>query len=279
VKPFLLLATRPEDEAADDEYEGFLSAGGLTPDELHRVRLEAALLPPIRLDDYSGIIVGGSPFNAGDPEATKSAIQVRVEAELQSLLDVVVARDFPFLGACYGIGLLTAHGGGVVDGTWPEDAGPTRVSLTEDGAADPLFGVLEPDFEAFVGHKEACTVLPHGAVLLAAGAAVPQTVGPRTTGLRVGARPHSGGSCGGGSRPARQFPPSSSRPGPPNSTTALAFGDTAGADLATQVGDSRGQAVHAAPTATVIRLAPQSRGGGGRREGAAALLPGAPRVW
>jgi GMP synthase (glutamine-hydrolysing) len=169
VKPFLLLATRPEDEAADDEYEGFLSAGGLTPDALHRVRLEAAPLPPIRLDDYSGVIVGGSPFNAGDPESIKSATQVRVEAELQPLLDLVVARDFPFLGACYGIGLLTAHGGGVVDGTWPEDAGPTRVSLTEDGAADPLFGILEPDFEAFVGHKEACTVLPRGAVLLATG--------------------------------------------------------------------------------------------------------------
>ncbi|MDY7543462.1 MULTISPECIES: glutamine amidotransferase [unclassified Cryobacterium] len=169
MKPFLLLATRPEDEAADDEYEGFLSAGGLTPDALHRVRLEAAPLPAIRLDDYSGVIVGGSPFNAGDPEATKSVTQVRVEAELQPLLDLVVARDFPFLGACYGIGLLTAHGGGVVDGTWPEDAGPTRVSLTEDGAADPLFGILEPDFEAFVGHKEACTVLPRGAVLLATG--------------------------------------------------------------------------------------------------------------
>jgi GMP synthase (glutamine-hydrolysing) len=112
---------------------------------------------------------GGSPFNAGDPEATKSAVQRRVEAELQTLLDAVVARDFPFLGACYGIGLLTAHGGGVVDGTWPEDAGPTRVRLTEDGTADPLFGILEPHFEAFVGHKEACTVLPAGAVLLASG--------------------------------------------------------------------------------------------------------------
>ncbi|MEC5150181.1 glutamine amidotransferase [Cryobacterium sp. GrIS_2_6] len=169
MKPFLLLASRPEDEAADDEYEGFLSAGGLTPADLHRVRLEAAPLPPIRLDDYSGIIVGGSPFNASDPEATKSAVQLRVERELQSLLDLVVARDFPFLGACYGIGLLTTHGGGVVDGTWPEDAGPTRVRLTEEGADDPLFGILEPDFEAFVGHKEACTVLPPGAVLLATG--------------------------------------------------------------------------------------------------------------
>ena len=42
MKPFLLLATRSEDEAADDEYAGFLAAGGLLPEQLHRVRLEAA---------------------------------------------------------------------------------------------------------------------------------------------------------------------------------------------------------------------------------------------
>jgi GMP synthase (glutamine-hydrolysing) len=173
VKPFLLLATRPEDEAADDEYAGFLSAGGLAPSELHRVRLEAGPMPPLSLDDYSAVIVGGSPFNASDPEETKTAVQCRVERELRSLLDVVIPRDVPFLGACYGIGLLTSHLGGVVDGTWSEGAGPVRVHLTGDGSTDPLFGQLDPDFEAFVGHKEACTVLPPGAVLLAESAACP----------------------------------------------------------------------------------------------------------
>ena len=70
MKPFLLLATRSEDEAADDEYAGFLAAGGLLPEQLHRVRLEAAPMPSIALDDYSGVIVGGSPFNASDPDET-----------------------------------------------------------------------------------------------------------------------------------------------------------------------------------------------------------------
>lgn len=173
MKPFLLLATRSEDEAADDEYAGFLDSGCLSPHQLCRVRLEASPLPAIRLDDYSGIIVGGSPFNTSDPEATKSAVQVRVERELGELLDRVVARDFPFLGACYGIGLLTRHLRGVVDGTWPEEAGPTRVTLTAAGAADRLFVQLASSFDAYVGHKEACTVLPDAAVLLAAGSACP----------------------------------------------------------------------------------------------------------
>ena len=173
MKPFLLLATRSEDEAADDEYAGFLAAGRLLPEDLHRVRLEAAPMPDIDLDDYSGIIVGGSPFNTSDPVDSKSAVQLRVEAELGELIEQVMPRDFPFFGACYGIGLLANHLDGVVDGTWPEGAGPARVTLTAAGTADPLFSHLGESFDAFVGHKEACTILPSGAVLLASGTDCP----------------------------------------------------------------------------------------------------------
>ncbi|MGO4692587.1 glutamine amidotransferase [Glaciibacter sp. 2TAF33] len=169
MKPFLLLATRPEDEAADDEYGGFLRAGGLAPRQLRRVRLESAPMPAIGLDEFSGIIVGGSPFNASDPSDIKTDVQRRVERQLGELLDEVVARDFPFFGACYGIGLVASHLDGVVDGRWAEAPGPTRVTLTAEGLADPLFGVLSPAFDAYVGHKEACSVLPEGGVMLATG--------------------------------------------------------------------------------------------------------------
>ena len=169
MKPFLLLATRDDDEAADDEYQGFLDSGALEPRDLVRVRLEAGPMPHIDLDDYSGIIVGGSPYNASDAPVSKTEVQTRVERELGALLDEVVERDYPFFGACYGIGLLTSHLGGVVDDSYPETAGPVRVSLTSDGETDQLFGRLEREFDAFVGHKEACALLPEGAVLLASG--------------------------------------------------------------------------------------------------------------
>ena len=172
-KPFLLLASRDDDEAADDEFAGFLATGGLRPHQLVRLRLESAPMPPIDLDDYSGIIVGGSPYNASDPDDVKSAAQVRVERELGVLIDRVIERDFPFFGACYGIGLLAGHLGGVVDGTHAETAGPTRVSVTAEGRVDQLFGRLAPQFDAFVGHKESCAVLPPGATLLATGPACP----------------------------------------------------------------------------------------------------------
>ena len=45
VKPFLLLASRAEDAAAEDEYEAYLRYGGLEPSQLRRIRMEAAPLP------------------------------------------------------------------------------------------------------------------------------------------------------------------------------------------------------------------------------------------
>jgi GMP synthase (glutamine-hydrolysing) len=196
VKPFLLLATRDDDEAADDEYQGFLESGALEPRDLVRVRLEAAPMPRIDLDAYSGIIVGGSPYNASDAPVAKTAVQSRVERELGELIDEVIARDYPFFGACYGIGLLTSHLGGVVDDSYPETAGPTRVSLTDDGEHDQLFGRLEREFDAYVGHKEACALLPESAVLLASGAQCPVQA------FRVGANVY-----------ATQFHPELSRAG------------------------------------------------------------------
>jgi GMP synthase (glutamine-hydrolysing) len=173
VRPFLLLSSRAEDVAVAGEYDAFLRFTGLPPGRLIGIRMEAGPLPPLCLDDYAGVFVGGSPFNSSDPPGAKSAVQRRVEAEMRALLDEVVARDFPFFGACYGIGTLGVHQGGVVDRTYAEPIGAVRVRLTEDGAADPVLAGLAPEFDAFVGHKEACRELPPSAVLLASSAACP----------------------------------------------------------------------------------------------------------
>jgi GMP synthase (glutamine-hydrolysing) len=173
VRPFLLLSSRAEDEAADDEFEAFLRVTGLPVAGLRRVRMEAAPLPALDLDDYAGIFVGGGPFNSSDAPLEKSAVQHRVERELGLLLDEVVARDFPFFGACYGVGTLGVHQGGVIDGTYAEPISAVRVRLTEDGAVDPVLAGMAEEFDAFVGHKEACSVLPPHAVLLASSAACP----------------------------------------------------------------------------------------------------------
>lgn len=173
MKPFLLLATRPEDVTADNEYAAFLAFAGLTERELRRVRLEQRPLGDVDLADWSGIFLGGGPFNSSDPQESKSPVQQRVEADLRDLLDRVIEADFPFLGACYGIGTLGSHQGAVVDRRYAEPVGPVEVMLTEPGREDPVFAGLPPTFQAFVGHKEAISRLPHHAVLLAGSAGCP----------------------------------------------------------------------------------------------------------
>jgi GMP synthase (glutamine-hydrolysing) len=173
VKPFLLLASRAEDAAAEDEYQAYLRYSGLAAEQLHRIRMEAAPLPRLDLGGYSGVIVGGSPFTSSDPPEHKSHAQHRVERELAALLDWIVAEDFPFLGACYGVGTLGLHQGALIDRTYGEGLGGVTVSVTEEGLVDPLLKGLPGSFTAFVGHKEACTVLPGHAVLLASSQTCP----------------------------------------------------------------------------------------------------------
>jgi GMP synthase (glutamine-hydrolysing) len=173
MKPFLFLGTRAEDAAADSEYAAVLACSGLDERDVRRHRLEAAALGPVDLDGLSGVILGGGPFNSSDPQESKSAVQVRVEAELRDLAERVVERDFPFLGACYGVGTLGGLHGGLVDRTYGEPVSATLITLTDAGVADPLLGTMPREFEAFLGHKEAVTRLPGGAVLLASSAACP----------------------------------------------------------------------------------------------------------
>ena len=173
MKPFLFLGTRAEDAAADSEYAAVLRGSGLAEDDVRRVRLERDSLGVIDLADWSGVILGGGPFNVSDPEDSKSPAQRRAEAELRDLAERAVATDFPFLGACYGIGVLGGLRGGLVDRTYGEPIGAVEITLTEEGRLDPLFGVLPAAFDAFLGHKEAVTRLPSGAIRLAGSATCP----------------------------------------------------------------------------------------------------------
>ena len=173
MKPFLLLAIRAEDAAADNEYESFLACTGLGERDLRRHRLDQRPLPDLDLRDWSGIFLGGGPFNSSDPEEQKSPVQRRVETDLRELLDTVICEDFPFLGACYGIGTVGSHQGAVVDRRYAEPVGAVTVALTPDGQTDPLLSGLPATFVAFGGHKEAISVLPGHATLLASSAACP----------------------------------------------------------------------------------------------------------
>ncbi len=127
----------------------------------------------MELGDWSGILLGGGAFTMSDPPEVKSATQHRAESDLIALLDRVVATDFPFLGACYGIGTLGTHQGGVVDRSHPEPVGPLAITVTDEGARDPLFAGVPTSFAAYGGHKEGLATLPEHATLLATSPACP----------------------------------------------------------------------------------------------------------
>ena len=173
MRPFLFLGTRAEDAVADNEYAAVLRCAGLDERDLRRHRLERDELGRVDLDDWSGILLGGGPFNVSDPDEQKSQVQLRVEAELAALAERVIAADSPFFGACYGIGVLGRTDGGMVDRTYGEAIGCVEVTLSEAGRADPLLAAMSDSFDVLLGHKEAVHTLPRGAVLLASSTACP----------------------------------------------------------------------------------------------------------
>ncbi|HHT31777.1 MAG TPA: glutamine amidotransferase [Corynebacterium sp.] len=170
-KPFLLLSTRAEDAAAHAEQLSFARAAGLAPAMLHQLRLERERPKALDLERYGGVIVGGGPYNASDE--LKSAVQLEVEAWFDDHLAEVLETDFPFFGACYGVGLLGTVGRGRVSRKHGEEAAVVEVSVTPEGASDPVLAGLPERFHAMVGHKEAIEELPAGATLLATGASCP----------------------------------------------------------------------------------------------------------
>lgn len=170
-RPFLLLSTRPEDEAAAEELASFTAGMRLEEGAVEQRRVESAPLGEVDLDAYSGVLLGGSPFNNSD--LVKSQNQLRVEREIGTLVREIIDRDFPLMGACYGIGTVGTLIGATLGSEYAEEAGLIQVSVTERGAADPLLEGLPAVFDTLVGHKEAVSSVPRAATVLVAGEACP----------------------------------------------------------------------------------------------------------
>lgn len=175
MKPFLILQLRPETEASDGEYDAILEKGGLAQSDTIRIRLDRVPIPgKMNLQDYSGVIVGGGPGCVSDAEDKKTPIEKQIEDAILNLMPTITDTDFPFLGCCYGIGILAHHlGANVSKDRFGEEVGAVECQLTGDGATDPLLTDLPERFMAFVGHKEAVQDLPAGCSHLLASAPCP----------------------------------------------------------------------------------------------------------
>lgn len=175
MKPFLILQLRPEDAAADEEFSSILRRAGLRPTDAVRIRLDRADLPQeLDLSACSGVIVGGGPGCVSDPPETKDPVESRIETQILRLMPRIVEEGVPFLGCCYGIGILGRHlGASVSKALYGEPVGPITCTRRTEGEGDPLLDGLPDSFTVLVGHKEALDALPEGATHLLEGTACP----------------------------------------------------------------------------------------------------------
>lgn len=116
--------------------------------------------PLRKADAMHGLVVLGGPMGAGD-----AAAHPHLAAE-QRLLADACALGIPVLGVCLGAQLLAAaHGARVYRGPAAE-IGFGAVTLTPEGARDPVLGPSGPSFTAFHWHGDTFD-LPAGAAHLA----------------------------------------------------------------------------------------------------------------
>ena len=173
-KPVLILQLRPEDETSDSEFEAILKYGGMDEKDVQRLRIEKSGIPAdLALDNYSAVIVGGSPFDISTPQQEKSDIQIKIEQDFIRLFDEITGHDFPFFGACSGNGLLGMYLGASVSSRYREPVSCVTLELTGEGKNDPLLTGFPERIAVLVGHKEACDTTPDGATLLMTGTACP----------------------------------------------------------------------------------------------------------
>lgn len=171
--PFLLLSSRPEQRASDDEHTAIARHMGVTPDRIVRLQVTADAYVVPDPSAFAGVLQGGSPFTASTPIGEQSELQRRTEDRLAPVLDQILADDVPFMGLCYAVGTLVRRRGAVVDHTYGRGTSAVRIELTDAGRADPLLAHAPPAFQAYVGHHEAVTVAPPGAVVLATSEPTP----------------------------------------------------------------------------------------------------------
>lgn len=176
MKPFILLQSRPEDVASDNEYEAFWQLGRVPAERIVRVRMDQGEFPKLTLSDYSGVLMGGGPANIAYGDSKKSAMQKAFEPWLFALINEIIATDTPFLGTCLGFGSLVKAAGGTVSFDFGEPVEAVEVIQTAEGLQDPLLKGLPTLFPAFVGHKEGVGEVPKGAVELARSANCSQMI-------------------------------------------------------------------------------------------------------
>jgi GMP synthase (glutamine-hydrolysing) len=163
VKPIYIVklgSTLPELRRHRRDFEDWILAGLGGPAAHHTVVNVIGGNPLPRPNDVGGVVITGSHATITDREPWSE--------RTAAWLPEIVKRNRPVLGICYGHQLLAhALGGKADDNPAGREFGTVEVSLADDAADDPLFGVLPNPTRFHVSHNQAVVALPPGARLLA----------------------------------------------------------------------------------------------------------------
>lgn len=167
MKPYLLVSTRPEEEALVSEYQAYLRSTGLDEDRLELAEFDLIGLPPVNLTDYQGIFVAGSPYGNTTLGTRVSKTQQWVAEELRDFFGQVLDAGVPVLATGTAMSLLAEKLGGTVAEDNEELSEISSVTVTREGREDPLLEGVGEEFLAYVTHTESVRELPNGAERLA----------------------------------------------------------------------------------------------------------------
>lgn len=165
-KKLLFLQHRPEDQLSNNDLNVLISLG-VPKSRIESIRMEKGNLPLLNLHNYCAVILGGGPSKISSSYNKKYEYQKVFEPWLLNYASKIVNEDIPFLGLCYGVGLLAQSQGAVVSGRYAEGVEAANIFLTKEGKKDKLTKLLPDNFRSAVGHQEAAETLPKNAVLLA----------------------------------------------------------------------------------------------------------------
>ena len=176
---FRLLQARHDDDPMQlEERRSFAARLGVPLDEVVPYNvIDAPADAGAWCEGMDGVLVGGSgEYGVLDGHAW-------VNAFIDTLAEVAASGP-PLFASCFGFqALVVAMGGEVVTDEARAEVGTYRITLTDEGRADPLFGGTSAEFDAQQGHKDSAARLPSGVTHLA------RSERCRYQAIRIGDRP------------------------------------------------------------------------------------------
>ena len=158
-----LFQLRENEETKQIDYESYLAATGLLPEQLRA--FDVVERAPTASDVYGvdAIIVGGAKWSVWE--------DVPNQAALIEVLKAAREKRTPILGICFGAQLLAhAFGGEVVRDEEHAEWGTFQIETTDDAITDMLLADAPFSFPAQCAHHDRINKMPPGAMLLASSA-------------------------------------------------------------------------------------------------------------